>query len=442
MKKWFKFFCLSFFSNKISKEAEKRSYTSFFIGLILALVFLWLGFAGGDMLPFNAHYNRSPSFQATAHALLANVSAEKRITVEIQNNRLNAKKQGGEYGKELLVNTLENADDKQSYSVNGCEAVIDLRPADTLAEVEAYCVSNNGANLEITYQEYLALNEANKLNFDFKLKYTGKALELNGELVEGYKAYVEGLSEENKQATEKLASDFAESKITQAEYYRAIYELYFTNYYPSIKEYESSSKVPLLRNYYYHQYINKGISDYLFIFDDYLAGSFTTQKGIILSFYGFYSNVDNGILIAEGVEQAKANELVDKFIKSAYGSITSLSLYAHAMNTLSLAPFIALMPMVVTLLAYSLLKLRGVESINTLGSAFKIIGSYVWFSALISTVLTVIIAFFVQRSMINALPLVFFFITLAVRAIIFAVKESQAYIKRLEQQEERVGTEV
>ena len=105
------------------------------------------------------------------------------------------------------------------------------------------------------------------------------------------------------------------------------------------------------------------------------------------------------------------------------------------MNTINLAPFIALMPMVVTLLAYSLLKLRGVESITSFGSAFKIIGSFVWCSALISAILTVIIAFFVQRNIINALPLVLFFIALAIRSIIFAVKEAKSYAKQLQQQE-------
>ena len=49
MKKWFEFFCLSFFSHKISKEGAKRGYATAFLGLILALIFLWVAFMGGDM---------------------------------------------------------------------------------------------------------------------------------------------------------------------------------------------------------------------------------------------------------------------------------------------------------------------------------------------------------------------------------------------------------
>ena len=435
MKKWFKFFCLSFFCHKIAKEGSKCGYTNFFIAFILALAFLWVGFIGGDMLPFGAHYANSPDFGATARAVFANPDLDKRISGEVDGNLLKVKKHGGEYVESLLINTFESEIDKQNYSVNGYQVIVDSRPSNTLAEVQAYCISNDGKNLEITYEEYLTLSEVAKLNFDFKLRYTGNALELNDTLVESYKAYLNGLSGESKVSFENLNNDLAQSKITKAEYDREVYQLYFTNYYPAITDYEATSKVPLLRNYYYHKYISAGANEYLFVFDDYLSGAFKTANGIVISFYGFYGNMENGVLIAEDIQQSKANALVDKFIKDSFKSITFLNLYVYAMNTINLAPFIALMPMVVTLLAYSLLKLRGVESITSFGSAFKIIGSFVWFSALISAILTVIIAFFVQRNIINALPLVLFFIALAIRSIIFAVKEAKSYAKQLQQQE-------
>ena len=439
MKKWLRFFCLSFFSDDISKEGAKRGYTNFFIGLILAFVFLWAGFVGGEMLPFSAHYNNSSDFRATVRNIIANPDVNKRIVVEIEENLLKAKKRGGEYTEKLLVNTFDNDADKQNYSVNGYNVIIDSRPADTLAEIEAYCVSNDGQDLKITYEEYLSLSTLARLNFDFKLKYTGNELKLTDESVEGYKTYLDGLSDDNKAVTEKLSSDLAEGEITREEYNRGIYELYFANYYPDITDYESSSKVPLLRNYYYHQYIKEGECKYLFIFDDYMAGSFETDSGTILSFYGFYSNLENGALVADDAEQDKANLSADSFIKKSFNSIISLSLYAYAMNIFSLIPFITLMPMVVTLLAYSILRLRGVESITSLGAMFKIIGSYVWISSFISAVLSVIIAFFVQRNVLSILPLVLFFITLAVRSIIFAINETKSYIKQSEETAQTEG---
>ena len=441
MKKWFRFFCLSFFSDKISKEGAKRGYTNVFIGLLLAFVFLWAGFIGGEMLPFTAHYNNSTDFAATVRSVLANPDLSKRISVEIGDSLLKAKKQGGDYNEGVLVNTYEKDADRQNYSVNGYNVVIDSRPADALAEIEAYCISNDGQELKTPYEEYLTLSAVAKLNFEFKLRYTGNELILDDETVENYRAYLDGLGDESKVEIEKLSSDLAESKITKDEYNRAVYELYFVNYYPEITDYESSSKVPLLRNYYYHNYIKIGECKYLFIFDDYLAGSFETDGGINLSFYGFYGDLENGVLVVDEMDQAEANGAADGFIKKSFGSILPLSLYAYAMNVFSLIPFIALMPLVITLLAYSILRLRGIESITSFGGVFKIISSYVWFSAVIAAVITVIASFFVQPSVISTLPLVLFFIALGVRSMIFAVREAKAYIKQSEEQQ-AVQTEV
>lgn len=435
MKKWFKFFFLSFFSHNQSKAGIKRSYTNVFLGFVLALVFIFASFVLGDMLPFGVHFNNSPDFTETARTALANPDIDKRIEAEIQDGILKAKKQGGEYESALLVNTFESDEDRQNYSVNGYNLVVDMRPADTLAEIEAYCISNDGKNTEISYQDYLTLSEVARLNFDFRLRYTGNALELDDKTVEGYRAYVDGLGDENKDKTEKLAGQLSEGKITKTEYMRSVYEFYFENYYPDITEYESSSKVPLLRNYYYHQYISAGAKKYLFIFDDYLSGSFETRGGVDVTFYGFYSSLENGTLVAEEATQAQANKLADGFIKNTYRATMPLTVYAYVMNTVSLAPFIAIMLFVAALLIYSVMKLRGIESIKSLGAMLKVVGSYSWFSGIIATLSTLIIMFFAKRSLINALPLVLFFAALVIRSMVFAVIESKMYIKQLEQQE-------
>ena len=435
MKKWLRFFGLSFFSDKISKEGAKRGYTNVFIGLILTFAFLWVGFVGGDLLPLGVRYNNSPDFMKTAHGVFANSDTGKRIDAEIKEGVLLAKKQGGEYSKNLLINTFENDADRENYSANGYNVVVDLHPADTLAEIEAYCVSNDGKNQIISYSDYLTLSEVARLNFDFKIRYTGKALELSDEFVESYRVYVEGLSAESKAQTDSLNGELEANKITKDEYGRAIYELYFVNYYPEITSYESTSKVPLLRNYYYHEYISQGVKNYLFIFDDYMTASFETKGGAAMSFYGFFSNMKDGVLVAKDATVEEANKAVDEFMLNSINSIAPLTLYAHAMNIFSLIPFIALMPLIVTLLAYSVLKLWNIESITSFGGVFKIIGSYTWFSGVISALLTVIVAFFVNSEIISALPLVLFFVALTVRSVIFAIREARFYIKKTEEKE-------
>ena len=435
MKKWLRFFCCSFFSHKLSKEGAKRDYANTFLGFILALMLLWVGFIASNMLPFAAHYNSSPDFKATVRTLFANTDVSKRVGFEIQDGVLKVRGQDGEYTEALLINTFNNDSDKQNYSVNDYNVIVDLRPADALAEIEAYCVSNDGYSTLITYDEYLTLSDVARLNFDFYLSYTGNELVLNDESVEGYRAYVDGLSDENKAATEKLARSLAENTITRSEYNRAIYELYFENYYPEISEYESTSKVPLLRNYYYHKYIETGYDKYLFIFDDYLAASFETSKGIDVSFYGFYSDLENASLITDGASRGEMEKSADEFIKNSFKAIGIINVYTYAVNVISLVPFIVLMLLVVTLLAYSILKLRGIESISGFGAMFKIVGTFSHFSGVIVALLTVIISFFVTRSIISSLPLVLFFATLAIRSMIFVINESIMYMKQLEQQE-------
>ena len=417
----------------MSKEAARRGYSNVFLGLLLTFALLWCGFVGGEMLPFSAHYNRSPDFQSTVHAVLANPNISKRISIEVVDGRLQMQREEIEDGEGLLVNTFENDRDKQTYSVGGYNVVVDSRPAESLAEVVAYCVSNDGKNTEISYQDYLTLSEVARLNFDFKLMYTGNELKLSDEIVENHLSYLNTLEGEYKSKAQAYGQELADGKITKNEYNLAIYKLYFINYYPDITEYESESEVPLLRNYYYHEYLKNSEGKYLFIFDDYIAASFETVSGLKTSFYGFYNSLENGNLIAENTEQAMAEKQADEFIKATFAAMAPLSMYAYAMNVFSLIPFIALMPMVVALLAYSILKLKESEIMLSFGAMFKIVGSYLWISAVISAALTIAISFFASQSVLTALPLLLMFVALAVRAMLYVINEARLHQKQTEE---------
>ena len=207
MKKWLRFFCLSFFSDKISKEGAKRVYTNFLLGLIISLLFLWAGYVGGDLLPLGSHYKNSPDLSATVNRVFANTDLGKRIDAEIKDGHLLAKKYGGEYSDELLINTLENDTDRQNYSVNGYEVVVDLRSADALAEVEVSYVSNDGQDLVISHDEYLSLSAVAKMNFDFRLDYTGRELKLTDEMVDGYLEYLVSLGKDVALKSDEMTKD-------------------------------------------------------------------------------------------------------------------------------------------------------------------------------------------------------------------------------------------
>ena len=325
----------------------------------------------------------------------------------------------------MVVNTLDSAADAADYATGGYNIVIDTRPADTLAAVDAYCISNDGKETRITYAEYLTLSEVARMNFDFKLTYTGEALLLDAETVAGYAAYLSTAGEDSRTEAERLAAELADGKITEGEYMRSVYELYFAAYYPSIKEYESSSAVPLLRNYYFHEYIDKGMNKYLFIFDDYIAGSFTTDGGLPVTFYGFFGGMEDGVAVGDGLGESEAEKAADGFIKACFRANSLVILYAHVVNTASLVPFLALMLLVAALLSYSLMRLRGVGGVTSLGAVLRIVGGFTWFSALVSAVLSVLSMFFLDRALLVALIPVIFFLVLAARSMLFVFKEAR-----------------
>ena len=425
MKKWLNYFFLGFFSHKTAKEGARRGFTNTFLGFVLALVLVWAGFVGGDMLPFGAHYSSSTDFRAAVHGVLASPDADKRITLTVKDGSLRAGRAGGDYASGVVVNTLDSAADAADYATGGYNIVIDTRPADTLAAVDAYCISNDGKQTRITYAEYLTLSEVARMNFDFKLTYTGDALVLDAETVAGYAAYLSTAGEDSRTEAERLAAELADGKITEGEYMRSVYELYFAEYYPSIKEYESSSAVPLLRNYYFHEYIDKGMSKYLFIFDDYIAGSFMTDGGLPVTFYGFFGGMEDGVAVGDGLGDSEAEKAADGFIKACFRANSLVILYAHVVNTASLVPFLALMLLVAALLSYSLMRLRGIGGITSLGAVLRIVGGFTWFSALVSAVLSVLSMFFLDRALLVALIPVIFFLVLTARSMLFVFKEAR-----------------
>ena len=93
------------------------------------------------------------------------------------------------------------------------------------------------------------------------------------------------------------------------------------------------------------------------------------------------------------------------------------------------------MPLVVTLLAYSILKLSGVDSIKSFGAMFRILGSFTWFSGFASAFLTLILSFFLRPNIVTTLPLVLFFIVLVVRSVIFVIDEIRINTKQSEHEE-------
>lgn len=417
MKKWLKFIGLSFFSDKISKEALKRGYLNFILGMLFALVFLFCGVLAADQLPFSAHYNNSSEFSAFVRKAVTN----KSLNLEVNSRKIKSSS---------ICDSFANGADSEEYGLNGYNLVVDTRPADAFDAFEAYYLSNDGKEQKITTEEYATLSDVAKRNFDFKIRYTSDELILTDEL---HAVHEKFLTDINSESFSELQKN--KSSLSQEEYKRQTYNLYVKAYYPDLSAYESTGSAPLLRNYYYHTYINGGAEKYLFIFDDSCVGSFETDTGLKVTFYGFYKNFSDGATFTTDKD-------ADAFIKSAFSATASLSVYVYLMNTLRLLPFIVLMPVVLALIAYCVLRLMKSDAVKSFGGGIKIIGSYLLFGSLISAVLTFICGYFVPRNSLMIAAILILFITLLLRTVIFLAVEAVTLKRTVVPDNDNTNTEI
>ena len=397
MKEWIKFFGLSFFSDKISKQAVRRGYSNFVLGAVLALAFLFCGILAADLLPFSAHYKNSASFSAFARNAV--VGIDLRVG-------------SGKISSPVIVDTFSVAADSSEYAMNGYNLVVDTRKADAFDDFEAYYLSNDGKKQEITVEEYETLSEVAKRNFDFKIRYTSRELVLTDELTAGHEAYLAGINSEDYKNLQKKKGD-----LSAEEYRKQVYNLYVKKYYPDLSAYENTGGAPLLRNYYYHNYVNAGAKNYLFVFDDSLVGSFETDGGLSVSFYGFYKNFPDG-------ETFTTENEADAFITRSFRATAGFSSYIYLMNMLRLFPFIALMLLLVAVIAFCTFRILKSPRCTTIGGSFKIVGSYLFFGALFSAVITFVCGYFIPRNSLIIAALTSFFLILLIRTAVCLISEA------------------
>lgn len=416
MKKWLKFIGLSFFSDKISKEALKRGYLNLVLGMIFALVFLFCGVLAADLLPFSTHYNNSSGFTE----FVRNAVTSESLNIEIKSQKVSA------------VGTVDSFSveaDAAEYGLNGYNLVVDTRPADAFDDFEAYYLSNDGEEQKITLEEYATLSDVAKRNFDFKISYTRKELILTDELTAEHEKY---LTEKNSEAFTELQKK--QGELSREEYKKQVYNLYVKAFYPDLSAYESTGSAPLLRNYYYHNYVNSGAEKYLFIFDDSCVGSFETNAGFKVTFYGFYKNFPDGTTFSTDKE-------ADGFIKNSFSATASLSVYVYFMNIIRLLPFIVLMPIALALLAYCVLRIMKSDTCKSFGGCIKIVGSYLLVGSFLSAIITFICGYFVPRSSLMIAAILILFIILLIRTVIFLVIEGVTVKRTVDPEKEDTVTE-
>ena len=355
MKRWLKFFGLSFFSDKISAEAGKHGYRNLLLAFVLAFAFFLTGFLCADVVPFSFHYGNAAAFKEFAESAFS----EEGVTLAVENGLVKA---------DARVNTFTDEADAEKYSSGGYGLIVDTRPSKTPIEYTRSAVSADGK--EISYEDYLALSEADRKKYTVQTVYTDK------ELVGG----------------------------------------------------EKTENAPVLRDYYYNEFVLKAKKDYLFVFGDFIYGSFKTDSGVRISFGGLCSAAKDGTVRDAG-----------KFIEDIYyGSVSYAftSYFLNAMMQLPLAALIVVFAAVVTMAAGKALKCK---AFNSFGASVKTVGSFVWVSALITGLAAFALGFAAGSTKAYSLMLPVFAAIILIRTAValgLAVRRQRKETLIIENQEE------
>lgn len=404
MKDWLKFFGLSFFSDKIAKDAKKRSLLNFFLGLLFALVFIFCGILGATCAPFKTHYKNSEQFKALVRSTVSKVS----LTAE-----------DSYLSSDVIVNTFNNEADAEKYKTGDYNLIIDTRPADTLDDFEAYCELKNGES-EISYESWLNLSEEARKNYNFKIRYTDNALILTGERVTGYESYLSSQTEDVKREYEELYNN--KSAYKEEDYGRRIYSLYLKTYYAPVSSFKREGSAPLLRSFYYNEYLSKTENTkYLAIFDDLAFANFATDGGVTVALYGAYTNLSDGVIGADGG---------DEFINGVYKSFVKLSASVYAYNVFRFVPMFAVIPLLSAVALKIAMKAFKNEEYNKYVTCLKIAGSFTFFSAFLTALATLFCGFFSSGNILNIIPIAVYGSVMIIRTAVFIVCEKMR-LKRL-----------
>ena len=384
MKNWIKFFGLSFFSDKIASEASKRGFAAVFIGLLLSFVFFLFGYYGADVAPFATHYDGAGSYKEFINAAFNN-----GVDITVENHKGTSEK---------VINTYSNEEDAQ-YKKNGYNLIVDTRPSDTLIEFTQKAVKGES---EIAYEEWLKLSDTEKQSYKLVMRYTDCELELNEEKIKSYEQFLnsdETLKKE-LEALDKSADDYG----------KQVYYLFVKNYYTKATSVYSGAKAPVLRDYYYANYIASGNAYYFYVFDDMCAGSFKTDSGVPVVFGGYFVKCADG----------EVND-IHGFIKDIYYDTAGYTFSSYFVSAVSQLPMLVIIPILLGAVMWLVGKAVKDGWEKRFAGCYKTVCSFVWFSAFLTALITFICGWFAAASVIYPYMILMFAGLLLIRTAVYCV---------------------
>ena len=272
-KDWLKVFGLSFFSDKIASRAAKKGATLIIISLIFTFVFFFCGYLGASVVPFSTHYKNADGYRSFLYGVFTD---ENALNLAMDGGK--AKVTKSDNTEIQVVNTYENATDAEKYAKNGYNLIIDTRSSRSFIEFEEYAVNGDE---RISYETYLGLGKAEKSNYQLRVHCTDELYTIGEKEVTKFTAFFDDItSSESKNYNSAAAIAYKKLNKNAPSYNDDLYRLYVKYYYTDISSVVTGESVPVLRDYYYREYVHNSNSHYFYIFDDMCAGSFETNNEI------------------------------------------------------------------------------------------------------------------------------------------------------------------
>lgn len=402
IKKWLKFFGLSFFSDNIAGQAPNFGFTSVILVLILSFFFFLFGYYGADVLPFATHYNNAGQYKEFLN------DAFEKIEIEIA---------GGKAHSEKLINSYTT---DAAYAKNGYNLIVDTRPSDTLIEFTQVAKKDG---IEISYEEYRALGETQREDYTLKTVYTDKALDITEESAKTYTDFLSA-DESAKSVYEALNKD-------ADDYNEQLYYLYVKYYYASVGSVLYGAQAPVLRDYYYYNYISNGNAYYFYVFDNMIAGSFETDGGIPMVFGGYFNKCSDGPVTD-----------IDGFINDVYYETAGYLAINYVIGAISQFFLLIFLPIIVGLIMWGVSKLVKDGWEKTFVGCYKIVNAFVWGSALITALITLLSGWLTAAGTMYSIMAVIFGVILLARTAIFCITSMVKNRKELVQSEQMKDNDI
>jgi len=365
---WLHYFFLSFFTDKYTHQAHKRSILNAFGCYFLSLIILAGLLMGGYMAAMPSHYSEADSYRQALYSVLGNTDH----IIKIENGFFSFT---DEQNNVVVINTL--ADE----TADTCEFIIDTRDIKNIyVEFSIQYTNQNGTTL--SYEEYLTLSEEEKKDYTFSANYTDTPINFNDELLSSYAKTIEKTENDeiHKQYTDLIDH---KQELSQEEYSIALYELYVKAYYPSnVQSLDLYSIAPTLYTYYEHLTVHSGDIQFFTMYRHWAYSRFVGDKDIRYLISGTPDRLGNHLLTQQDAEATKAN--IDRFIIRSFQTSGDRILLEYIFNFINLSSLLIIGSLLLTILPWLLFKIAKKPTLPSYFASFKILYLYTPIAAVIS----------------------------------------------------------